>query len=301
MALVATTSSFARADEVDDWVEQGIALRRSRKDGEALEYFRRAYQARATPRTRAQMALAEQAIGRSLEAETHLSEALKSQGDTWIDRNRDKLNEGLEMIRDHLGWLQVESQAGAELWVNEAPVGTLPHDKIRVRAAAIAVEVRAPEFETWRSSVDVKPRETVRIVVPLTPASAAAATSESSATPRTEPDRSTRRTLGWVSLGAGGLLLAEAAVAEVVSLQAQAHWNDDHECLAPGLTREQVCGRYIGRADTAQALAIAGFAAGGVAAGAGLFLVLTSRAGAAAPVAISVAPNGCGLSWRGNF
>ena len=92
VVLAATAlPSVARADEVDDWIDRGIELRRVRKDGEALEFFRRAYQARPAPRTRAQMALAEQALGRWIEAETDLAETLRTQGDTWVDKNRDKL------------------------------------------------------------------------------------------------------------------------------------------------------------------------------------------------------------------
>src|SRR5437868_2010830 len=86
VALVVATAgvaSSARADAADEWVERGIELRRTRNDAEALEYFRRAYEIRPTPRTRVQMALAEQALGRWIEAEADLVEALRAQGDAW--------------------------------------------------------------------------------------------------------------------------------------------------------------------------------------------------------------------------
>src|SRR5439155_11763122 len=118
--------------------------------------FRRAYQARPAPRTRAQMALAEQALGRWIEAETDLAETLRTQGDTGVDKNRDKLAEGLEKIRGHLGWLDVEAREGAELWVNGTRIGPLPRESVRVVAASTEVEIRHSDFQPWARAIDTK-------------------------------------------------------------------------------------------------------------------------------------------------
>src|SRR6185436_3015534 len=111
---MSTLSAPARADAVDDYVERGIQKRRQREDAEALDLFRRAYEMRPTAKVRVQIALAEQALGRWIDAETDLEEALKTQSDPWIDRNRDKFQMALDEIREHLGWVEVESQEGAE-------------------------------------------------------------------------------------------------------------------------------------------------------------------------------------------
>jgi hypothetical protein len=300
-----TLEAPARADEVDDWIEKGLQLRRQREDARAIEYFRRAYDARPIARNRVQLALAEQAVGRWIEAEADLSEALKTAGDAWIDRHRDKLAEGLETIRDHLGWLRVDAQDGVEIWLNDNRVGVLPMDGIRVIASTVQLELRGRDLQGQRQTIEVKPRETLRLIIPLAPvgkgADAQLPPAEVGATSRDAyPQPSSgRRTAGWITLGAGGLLLTQAVVAEVVRTQAVAHYNDDAACLQPGFTREQMCGQYRGRAETAQFFATTGLVAGGVAVGAGLWLLLTSRP--EPPVTVTLGPHQYGLSWRGSL
>jgi hypothetical protein len=289
------------ADAADEWVDRGIDMRRVRRDAEALEFFRRAYEIRPTPRTRVQMALAEQALGRWIEAEADLAEALKLPGDAWIEKNHDKLLEGLETIRAHLGWLRLDSQPGTELWINGARVGTLPLDAVRVVANTVWVELRAPDFEPWQQSIDVRPNETVRVVAPLQPVRAAAP--EAPARPVVAPSiprASPQKTIGWVTLGVGGVLLAEGAVAQMVRAAASSHYNDDNLCLAPGLTRDQLCGNYRGRAETAQTFATIGWIGGGAAVGVGLVLLLTSRSEPPHAL-VHMGPQGAGVSWWTSF
>ncbi len=304
LVLVASTAS---ADDADDWVERGIQLRRAHNDAEALELFRRAYEVRPTPRTRVQIALAEQAMGQWLDAESDLEAALKIENDPWIDRNRAKLSEGLETIRDHLAWLRVDSQAGAELWINGARVGPLPHETLRVIAAAVQIELRASEFEPWAQSVDAKPRETLHIVARLARIRRAALAPSAALGAETETVRtraamaSTRRTMGWLGVGVGGLLLIEAASAQLIREQAISHYNDDSLCLRPGLSRENTCGAYRGRAEIAQVFATVGWIAGGVVASTGVFLLLTTPREPSRSLSVSWTPNETSLSWRQTF
>jgi hypothetical protein len=68
-ALAATICrSLAMADEAEDLVRKGVDLRREGRDQNALETFRKANQLASTPRTVAQMGLAEQALGRWTDA-----------------------------------------------------------------------------------------------------------------------------------------------------------------------------------------------------------------------------------------
>ena len=74
----------AQTSEPELLVKQGLELRREHRDGEALDTFRRAYAAAPTPRVRVQIAFAEQALGRWVDAEADLQKALASADDAWI-------------------------------------------------------------------------------------------------------------------------------------------------------------------------------------------------------------------------
>jgi hypothetical protein len=306
IAMSATWPALAAGDNLepaDEWVERGIEMRRARNDAQALEYFRRAYEIKPTTRTRVQMALAEQALGRWVEAEGDLVEALKAQGDIWIDRNRDKLLEGLETIRAHLGWLRVDAQPGAELWVDGARVGTLPLEGVRVAAKTMWIELRAPDCDPWSQSIEVQPKETVRLVARLVPSHPAsrAVSPPPIASPALVPHTSSQRTIGWAMLGIGGVFLAEGIVAQIVRANAVAHYNDDNFCLKPGMTREELCGPYRGRAETAQTLATIGWIGGAAAIGTGVVLLLTSRSEPVSGPVVQIGSHEAGLSWYGRF
>src|SRR5262252_3574984 len=117
LALLLTVS-FASADDADDALARGIQLRREHRDADALEQFRRAYELRAAPRTRAQIALAEQALGQWTDAEKDLGDAMIAD-DPWIRGHAELLNGALAAIRRHLGTLLIETNAPqAELSVN---------------------------------------------------------------------------------------------------------------------------------------------------------------------------------------
>ena len=96
------------------------------------------------------------------------------------------------------------------------------------------------------------------------------------------------------------MLLAGAGVAQVLRQEAVDHYDDDTACLQPGLSREQSCGYYRGRAETAQVFATAGWLAGGAGVGVGLFLLFTSPT-AAPPVTVNLAPREYSVSWHGSF
>src|SRR5579872_2194538 len=140
-------------------VKHGLALRRERRDAEALEEFRRAYAIEPAPRTLAQIALAEQALGRWVDAEADLQKAMSSTGDAWITANRRVLDEGLGAIQGHLGNLEIEADVGgAEVWVNGVKLGVLPlPSPLRVEAGSVVVEVRAEGYATARRNTSVDP------------------------------------------------------------------------------------------------------------------------------------------------
>jgi tetratricopeptide (TPR) repeat protein len=84
--------------EVTRLLREGVALRASGKDLEALARFERALALQPLGRVQAQRALAEQALGRLDDAAQHLEEALAST-DAWVARNRADLDGALATIR----------------------------------------------------------------------------------------------------------------------------------------------------------------------------------------------------------
>jgi hypothetical protein len=129
-------------------LRRGFELREKGKDEAALAEFQHAYDLKKGARARAQMALAEQALGRWIDAEAHLAEALQRTGDPWIARNRALLEQALGEIRQHVGSLELSGGTpGAEVRVNGRVAGKMPLDgPLRVEAGSVALEVRASGY-----------------------------------------------------------------------------------------------------------------------------------------------------------
>jgi hypothetical protein len=164
-------SALVRADDVDAIVSRGVELRRQGRDTDALAEFKRALQLRDTPRVRAQMALAQQALGLWVPAEADLIDALVHKDDPWIEKNRATLSAALSAIQSHLGSLEIwGSPAGAEILVDMKEVGTLPLTKpLRVSGDSVLVVVRAAGFMEMTRSVRVVAGTLVREHVELLP------------------------------------------------------------------------------------------------------------------------------------
>jgi hypothetical protein len=153
-AMLASRSS--RADEVDDLIEQGVALRVQGRGEDALDLFTRAHAIAPSARTLAQMGLAEGALHRWLAAEEHLSTALASHDTPWIElrRNRDALEQALAMVRTHLGNLTLMGPAGAVLSVNGREVGRLPlAEPIRLAEGPVQLRASAAGYVTIETDV----------------------------------------------------------------------------------------------------------------------------------------------------
>ena len=281
MALVTTG---ARADPDDDaLVEKGLKLRRDRRDAEALALFRRAYEARPAPRTQAQIALAEQALGKWVEAERDLLLALATADDPWIASHRQTLDKALATIGKHLGTLAVEANAPeAELWLDGAEAGKLPIRQLRVAAGTVRLEVRAKRYESIARSIEVSPGATTTERFELTaipesakPAAEIVAVTRPAAPPeaptpspnpadtRVTGAVATRRAFAWGALSAAGAFLGGAIAAQIVREGSAARYNDDSRCLYGNLSRDERCGVYRGHAESAQGLANIGYVAAG--------------------------------------
>ena len=116
----------ASPETAEEWNALGVKHRKRLEPERALDAFRRAHELAPTARSRGQMGFVEHDLGRYLEAEQHLSEALAAERDPWVIRNRKFLVEALALTRSHLGRVIVDGPPGAAVSVGGAPVGTLP-------------------------------------------------------------------------------------------------------------------------------------------------------------------------------
>jgi hypothetical protein len=309
IAALSSTSSARAQDESDEaHVRRGIELRGEGHDEEALREFETAMAIRATPRTLAQIALAHQALGHWVAAESSLDEALVATSDPWIARHRDILRQAHDAIDSHLGSLSVEANVpGATLTVDSRFAGTLPLAyPIRVPAGTVFIEVRAPGYvdahraasiiagmqatETVRLDPSPKPSEPPspvtepasehpvaehRALQPNRAAPVAALTDATKIAPT--PQASERPSIAGVFTVMGGAVLGVAAFgAERVREHDVEVYNDSSRCVFGDLTREQRCGAYRSGADVALGVEIGLIAAASVATLVGEWLIATS-------------------------
>lgn len=289
--------------------ERGRALRAQHRDVEAMAVFRTLYELNRSGRALAQVALAEAAQGRWVDAEAHLVESFSLPTDDWMRSNLHgglNLMAVLETVREHLGSLEVTSNTpGAELWVGERHIGAFPLDRpVRVVAGGVSIVVRAPGHADVarvvtvtsggfaRESVDlalarpVPSADPARVIAvrPLAQAHPARVVSPSVTSPL--------RVAAWATAGAGLLSVAVGGVGLAVGTSAASRWNNDDQCLPTnGAARASACASELDTAETMRPLAIGGLLVGGALAITSAVLFVVSRPGAARSMAATCAPN----------
>jgi len=151
----AADASSAGPDEAA--IQRGLRLRKAGDDAGALPEFQNAYRLARTPRAAAQLGLVEQALGHWDDAEVHLSEAIRTASDAWVEKNRSALQKSLALVKDHVGTLQVTGEPeGAEVYVNGRRRDQIPMSKpISVMAGDVDVEVRAPGYKRAAQKVTI--------------------------------------------------------------------------------------------------------------------------------------------------
>jgi hypothetical protein len=166
-----------QSESADALIAHGLELRRDGRDEEALKLFRRAYDLAPSPRSRAQVALAEQALGQWVAADEDMAAALHVSEDPWIARNASALNEALRVVRSHTGQIMIlGTPAGANVRINGNVAGRLPLSQpARVAAGDVVVAVDAPGYESISRRVSVAAntldRETIELPISATPSS----------------------------------------------------------------------------------------------------------------------------------
>lgn len=281
IVLAAPRLALAQATEPEALIDAGVAARRAGDDAGALALFTQAWGRGHAPRARAQMGLAEQALGRFVDAEAHLSEALAATQDEWIAGRRATLEEALGLVRARLAQLEVRvDQPGARLFVDGREVGTLPLARpLWLVPGTVVIELRAPRFASSTRRITVTAAELSResfMLVPATSHDDPGAERPSDSTEPVDGSGSALPTLGWITGGVGVVGLGLGVVFYVRRENAVGEYNSD-ACVPPtGASRDETCGAFARDARSAELLETISFVAGGALVAGGLALVLLS-------------------------
>lgn len=309
--VVLGDARVARAadSEAEAWISQGIALREQGKDDQALELFRKADAKAKTPRSTAQVALAEQALGMWVLAETHLTEALAAKDDPWITKNRAALEGALGTIQKHVGSLEVRlNVAKADVYVDGALVGGVPRPTpLRVEVGPHQVELRAsgyyPVSHQVTISVDSMARETYALsALPATPppgtgSNPGGAGPGSGGTIKvvSEP-ANVPRTVGWVLVGTAAAGAVFGGIAALIRETQTGRYNDRVDiksCPGPNNSvQPPACQDILDTRSTWGSVATGSFIGAGVLAVAGLAVVVLAPS--TKPTTVSATGFGCG-------
>jgi hypothetical protein len=311
LALPGLAAADEPAQEAETHIQRGVELRRLGRNGEALVEFQRAYALAPTPRSRAQVALALQALGDWLGAEVWLEQALQGENDPWIEQYRGVLVGALATIRAHLGRLYVDVDVKeGEVLVDGVVVHSLPFSEaIHVKAGSLEVVVRAPGYAPAHRTVDVAAEAEVHEAFALEPLPPPPEHDTAPAVPtlagRRDVDASEPRSRGgwggYVALGAAGALAIGGVVAWRVREDSIAVWNDNSRCLSLDETRGQQCGSYETTANVALGFEIGAFVAAAASAGVGVWLLWPRGSSAHAGVAWCGPSGVLGVSCEGRF
>ncbi|MGE0790501.1 MAG: PEGA domain-containing protein [Sandaracinaceae bacterium] len=316
LGIVALTASPALAQDAacetpECLLDAGLEARRTGDDEAAVELFRRAYERSPRPQVLAQLALAEQATGRWIDAEAHLVDALATP-DEWVSGHRDVLEGALRTIRANLGQLVVESEIeGVTIRVNGRDAGTLPMaGPISVEVGTAVIEASAEGYVAVQRRTEIAAGRMSRIQIALSrELTARADDPPTETTPPPEVVRAPERdsgvsafvVMGAVAGGAGVIAIALSIAAAVVREDAVLVWNDPARCPADGPGgRLDMCEDQHATWTTARDWMTAGFIAGGIllAASAALLVVGWIDTGSESDVQVGLSPGGLAVRGR---
>ncbi len=259
-----------RGKEIDDLIAKGIQLRETQKDSEALDLFRKAYEMSQGARALAQLALAEQALGRWVDAETHLKAAVDSQQDPWISANRALLDGALRSIQGHLASVEILANInGAEVRFNGRSIGRTPMPQAaRVAAGSVVIDVTADGYWPVNRVVVASAGATLRETVDLGPRSGPelepgkAKTGEKPKVIVHESIQPSRGVSPWVYVsGAGALVGLGVGIAGIIVSNNDVN---SYNARCTGISPPPDCGTEFANAGSGgRTVAAVGFIAGG--------------------------------------
>lgn len=291
----------------DDLVAQGIALRRSGQDAQALAVFQRAEALEpGSARIQVHLAAAHQALGEWEAADRYLTRALAQSNDPYVQRHQSMLASARRRIDAHIGSLEVSGgPPGTQVWLNGRLVGKLPFSEtVRIEGGIYTLEARLPRHYPITRSVAIAGGSLVRESIRLQPVSsdAAAATpaaASEDAALETARDGGSSGAPEWLTWTLAGLTVGAAAGTAYAWTVRENHadtWNDDSVCLEPGSTREDVCADELDAGQRAETWMWVGGAATGAFAAATLVSYILQRDEEA--VDANTVGFDCGLGWN---
>ena len=220
----------------------------------------------------AQVALAEQALGRWVDAARDLREAAAHEDDPWIRRNAAALAGARDEIMRHVGGLTVQGPgATGELRIDGDRVAALPmSDPTVVLAGERALEVRREGYAPWSHALTVRAGELNRVEVP-----ALQALVITPPPPAIAPRRGVaQRVAGWSLLGASAVGIGVGVYGLFARDDAAFALAQNRTCA--GASPAPACAGHRSTVDTMSTVMIVGFVSAGVLAAAGITLVLTA-------------------------
>lgn len=329
------------AAESEAMEARGMALNQASRHAEALAEFDAAFQRCGGARAQVRGAITLMALGRWVEADRRMREALARDGDAWVRANRASVEQQRAVVARHVGRVVVEASAegdGAggvrgEVTVNGAAAGALPmREGVVVEAGEVAVAVTAAGYERAerRERVDAGAEARVRMTLrPVRAQAGAAGVAAAGVQVRQEagPQASAgrrvmdagaaggeargggsttvRRVLAWTSVGLAVVGAGVGAWATAERLGERQRYDDACPNLMFAASRESECNRLFAdweRNDSA-APQVAGFVAAGVFAVAAtvLFATMPGEAPARRAVACGGGPGTIGVGCEARF
>jgi len=273
------------ADDEETLIKRGLEQREKGDDAAALRQFQNAHSRSHSGRSLAQVALAEQALGHWVDAESHLVEAMRHDQEPWVARNMNLFRQALGDIQSHLGSLELTGGvAGAEVKINDVGVGVLPLKALRVPAGSVALSVVAPNHFPMARTVTVPAgglaREPVVLVPTPTagdrPPADAGPAGVNVAAPSPDASWSGRRKLATGLAAAGVASLAVGIVFHVVRNGRAGDFNNAG-CMSDNgtITGPTGCSSRYDDVQQARNFAIGGYAGAAILGGLGAFLWFT--------------------------
>jgi hypothetical protein len=316
--------SPASSEDVDAILKKGNDLRRQGRDREALAEFQRAAGIGESARVTAQIALAEQALGLWVEAESHMVKALAAAGDPWIAKNRATLEGALGTVRRHVGTVEIwGTPEGAEVLFDGKIAGHLPSvGPISVASDEVGLQVRASGYGDVKRTLRVEMGAAIRehvdlrrlppvaakmaapvesVALPAAPEPVTGVRKES-APDRPAPSASSRRPLILTTAGLAGAALIFGVVEHVLwrsKVSSFASMSCDADLPDRGGT---TCRQIYDDGGQARTFAFVGYGVAGALAATSVILYVTSpkpEGSFGSPVACAVSPAAriqCG--WR---
>jgi hypothetical protein len=289
-------------------LNEGLSLRRKGDDKGALVSFEEALQLGRDARVVAQIALAEEALGRWAKSYVHLREALTDSGHRWIRSNRALLEAELKKIEAEIGRLEVSvNEDGAEVTLGEEPIGQSPlQEQIVSNPGTVVLSVSKAGFVTVTTPVVVDAGGLTRAEIHLVPVAAAPVVVAPAAPPRAEPVTSVvvkKRHPAFLYAAGGGALIALISIGPWLGAGRQTDGivkdcNDGNGCADKTWQSSRDRVQSLDRA--ANGLLYSGLAVAVLATGAYFLFPVKERQADVQPSAW-VAPSGFGLSASGQF